>query len=387
MPRLAALALVAFLLSPPSATTIVGEEPPPSLTIEGYADRLSVPVGESVALHVSTTAARFSIEVARLGAETRVVQSRADLPGASRPIPEDASARGCRWPASHALSIPLDWSPGYYQVKLRASDDGGKYVGRGRRTAESDLFFVVRSAGSGPRSPILLQLATNTYNAYTNWGGSSLYAFNGRGGLQGRRVSFDRPLTSQFRQWELPFVAWAERNGYALDYCVNGDLDTVPGLLDGRKLVLSVGHDEYWSAPMRDALEAYIGRGGNVAFLSGNTCCWQVRAEDRGRALACYKQDWSQDPVYPNGDLKTLTTLWSHHLVGRPENSTDRRGLPPTAAITRATASSWTARARSKSIAPTTGSSRGPNLAQERRPLRRPRIRSSATNATAASSS
>ena len=140
------------------------------------------------------------------------------------------------------------------------------------------------------------------------------------GGLQGHRVSFDRPLDSQFRQWELPFVAWAERRGYVLDYCANGDLESRPEILDRYRLVLSVGHDEYWSAPMRDRLEAFIAQGGNVAFLSGNTCCWQVRSEDGGRALTCWKQGLALDPVFPTTDRRTLSTLWSHHLVDRPEN-------------------------------------------------------------------
>lgn len=82
-------------------------------------------------------------------------------------------------------------------------------------------------------------------------------------------------------------MAWAERNGYALEYAVNYDLEQVPGLLDAYKLVVSVRHDEYWSAPMRDVLEGFIGRGGNVAFFSGNAVCWQVRSEDNGNALAC----------------------------------------------------------------------------------------------------
>jgi len=84
---------------------------------------------------------------------------------------------------------------------------------------------------------------------------------------------------------------------------------------------LSVGHDEYWSAPMRDHLEKFIGEGGNVAFFSGNTCCWQVRAEDNGSALTCWKQNVQQDPVFvARGSQATLSTLWSHHLVQRPEN-------------------------------------------------------------------
>ena len=69
---------------------------------------------------------------------------------------------------------------------------------------------------------------------------------------------------------------WAEENGYKIDYAVNSDLEFNPELLDYYRLVLSVGHDEYWSTPMRDNLEAFIADGGNVAFFSGNTCCWQV---------------------------------------------------------------------------------------------------------------
>ncbi len=71
---------------------------------------------------------------------------------------------------------------------------------------------------------------------------------------------------------------------------------------------------------MRDHLEEFIGRGGNVAFFSGNTCCWQVRSEDRGTALTSWKQRFVMDPVFTTKDHRLLSTLWSHHLVGRPEN-------------------------------------------------------------------
>ena len=71
---------------------------------------------------------------------------------------------------------------------------------------------------------------------------------------------------------------------------------------------------------MRDNLEKYIADGGNVAFFSGNTCCWQVRSEDDGRSLTCWKQWYNVDPLYRQGDHKLLSTTWSHHLVGRPEN-------------------------------------------------------------------
>jgi hypothetical protein len=208
--------------------------------------------------------------------------------------------------------VPEDWRSGYYQATVRVRKDDAQ--------ASSTFFFVVRQATPGSTSKILLQLSTNAYNAYTVWGGHSLYSYHDRDGLQGHRVSFDRPLTSQFGNWEAPFVRWAEANGYVLEYAVNSDLEFHPEILEHYRLVLSVGHDEYWSSPMRDSLENFIGQGGNVAFFSGNTCCWQVRSEDQGRSLTCWKQTPNMDPLFRTDQDHLLSTAWSHHLVKRPEN-------------------------------------------------------------------
>ncbi len=293
---------------------------PVSLFIEGYAGQTSVAQGEALPVHVSTSAAKFEIEVARLGATRAVVWKQADLPGQVQPVPENASAYGCLWAESLRVPVGAAWTSGYYEITLRAADAGGKWTHRGRRTAESSAYFIVRAAQPGSTSKVLLQLATNTYNAYNNWGGFSVYAYSGLAKNQGNRVSFDRPPASQFPKWELPFVKWAEAQGYVLEYAANDDLEFRPELLDQYKLVLSVGHDEYWSTPMRDSLEAWIGKGGNVAFFSGNTCCWQVRSEDKGRAFSCFKQHYHVDPVYQTQEFKTLSTAWSHHLLKRPEN-------------------------------------------------------------------
>jgi hypothetical protein len=288
--------------------------PVPRAVVEGYTDQLSYQPGDTVRFHVSCAAAKFAVEIARLGAERKVVWSKADVDGKEHPIPANASSHGCGWPVAFQVKVPADWKSGYYAARLQATTPGGK-------PASYELFFVVRSATPGKTAKVLLQLATNTYNAYCNWGGYSLYAYNGRHRVQGRRVSFDRPIAGQFRNWELPFVAWAEKAGYDLDYAVNSDLEFRPEMLKHYKLVLSVGHDEYWSAPMRDHLEKYISAGGNVAFFSGNTCCWQVRSQEKGRALVCYKQAYQADPLFAKGERQLLSTLWSHHLVARPENT------------------------------------------------------------------
>jgi hypothetical protein len=308
------LLLCSLLLSAAQAADV------PSLFVEGYADQLSVAPGDELAFHVSTSAPKFAVEVTRWGAQNQVVWSKKDLPGQEHAVPEDASAMGCRWPESFRLPIGVKWKSGYYTARFSAEDRGGKWSERGRRTAESEACFVVRAAEPGKGSRILLQLCTNTYNAYTNWGGSSVYAYNSRARNQGNRVSFERPLSSQFSNWEYPFVQWCERNGYELEYATNSDLEFRPELLRTCKLVLSVGHDEYWSGPMRDHLEAFIAGGGNVAFFSGNSVCWQVRSEDGGKAFTCWKQNFHSDPVYQTRDFTTLSTAWSHYLLKRPEN-------------------------------------------------------------------
>jgi hypothetical protein len=306
-----------FLLSALAAFVFVSgsladQLPPPSPYVFGYPDRLSCVPGEEVAFHLSSSGEAVELAIERLGATNRTVFKRAGIDCGEHPIPDRASSHGCGWPVAFRMVIPEDWSSGYYRGTLTVKEGG--------KSARETLFFVVRAARPGRGAGILLQIASNTYNAYSNWGGHSLYSYHDRDGLQGHRVSFERPIRSQFEKWELPFVKWAEEAGYALDYAVNSDLEFHPEILKSYRLVLSVGHDEYWSSPMRDHLEAYIGAGGNVAFFSGNTCCWQVRSEDAGRALTCWKQWHNADPLFRNGDQKLLATLWSHHLIGRPEN-------------------------------------------------------------------
>lgn len=294
-------------------------EPPPDPV--GYCWPQSVVPGERVRVHVSSRKGAFDASIERIGAGRKTVWSRRGIPGAEQPVPADASANGCRWPVALEFEVDAAWSSGVYEVVLSPA---GEPPAEKRRLPAC---FVVRPAPSVAPAPILLQLATNTDAAYGTFGGYSLYAYNGRDGVQGHRVSFLRPVSwGIFRNWEAAFVAWAESNGYTLDYATNNDLEFHPEMLTGRRLLLSVGHDEYWSRPMRDTVMAFVTRGGNVAFFSGNTCCWQVRAEADG--LVCHKQNYRDDPRYvADGPNPTLTTLWSHPLVGDPENRLTNVGV------------------------------------------------------------
>jgi hypothetical protein len=305
------------------------DQPAAAPALDAYTDQLSYQAGDQVGLCVSTTAPHFAVEIARVGAKREVVYQKDDVAGASHPVPASASTHGCHWPVALRVPVPAGWRSGYYSVVLRAA-------GTDDKPQEGEAFFVVRPAKPGRDAKILWQLTTNTYNAYNDYGGTSLYV-SGKLPLQGARVSFDRPMSPGFlskpnrplsrwnpyagwHNWERLFAVWAERVGYRMDYAVNSDLEFRPEILKPYRLVLSIGHDEYWSAPMRDHLEAFIGNGGNVAFFSGNVAYWQVRSEDNGRALISYKYRYKYDPYYKQGNYPLLASLWSHRLVKRPEN-------------------------------------------------------------------
>jgi hypothetical protein len=130
----------------------------------------------------------------------------------------------------------------------------------------------------------------------------------------------DWSMAAGWTNWGILFAQWAETQGYNLGYAVSQDLDQHANLLDCYPAYISVGHDEYWSAGMRDTVENFIDTGGNAAFFSGNTSFWQVRFSDGYRQMTGYKCDIQKDPVYNPKHSPTLATMWSDPLIGRPES-------------------------------------------------------------------
>lgn len=321
-------------------------EPEGAVPVLAYCWPQSAVAGEDVALHVSSPSGRVRVEARRAASEGDVVWS-AELDVDDMPLPPDADALGCDWPAAATIPVDPAWRSGYYDVTVQPVDGVG--------SPHSRAFFVVRPASGAARAPMLLALATNTWNAYNDVAGLNIYTGNtaasfrrpmARGLLHkpagpGRRVPvLDPPdpamsahvgyiLGNLVSQWsgssgwpnyEEPFLHWAAANGYEVDVCTNADLED-PATLDGYRLLLSVGHDEYWSWEMRDSVEAFTAAGGNVAFLTGNTACWQVRIEGDDRSsMAAYKEQLADDPVFGTDRQERLTSLWSDHLIGRPEN-------------------------------------------------------------------
>ena len=293
--------------------------------IEGFAGRVSVVSGAVVPVFVSTTAARFAVHAYRMGyyggVQARLVWQSAVLPGhrqAPAVIEAPTHTPVARWTPSLQLAT-LGWPPGDYLLRLDASSGWQSFIP-----------LTVRSAHP-PSAAVVLLNAVTTWQAYNHWGGYSLYA--GPGGLgdfadRARAVSFDRPYdfgggSADFLGNELPALSLAEQLGLRLSYATDVDLQADPQLLAGARAVISLGHDEYWSAAMRSAVTAARDRGVNVAFLGANAVFRQIRFAGTHLGPDRWEIDYksaAEDPLTGRDDA-LVTVNWRAKPVSRPESS------------------------------------------------------------------
>ncbi len=284
--------------------------------LEGHPDRLSVAQGERIGFAVSTTHPTYAIDFLRIGAGETHVGQVTGLPGGTQPIPPEAWAVGAGWATSYEHDVPSDWKSGLYVARLRAGP-----------RAEPDLFdipFIVREDEPGSTTSIISLRPDCTITAYNAWGGASLYA--SAYGPREPIVSWARPIdpTSPAGQWYPHLIDWFDQAGYGVEYASDVDLHLDPGLLDPYRLLVLFGHHEYWSRSMRDAVDAFIGNGGAVFVMAGNSCYWQVRFEDGDNAIRCHKQPTS-DPLFDSTDAEEralVTTLWAGPPVLDPPDRT-----------------------------------------------------------------
>jgi len=340
--------------------TNYAERPAPipagSARIWSYTDKLSYEPGETVRVHASTTAPSFDALVVRDTADPETVLALRAIKGARYETPGDCSVRGCGWPVAFEFTIPADWPSAAYRLTTSA----GAF-------AEHHHLFIVRptmQAASWAERRLLLVASTATWTAYNDWGGSNHYeGITGPGGNQFSPVlSLDRPLARGFAllppqaprvalaerppagarpryphmEWayrngfskkyasagwasyDRHFAHWAEREGYAVDIISQTDLHFRSALIDRYPCLVFVGHDEYWSWEMRDAIDAYVEKGGRVARFAGNFM-WQIRLEDQGRRQVCYKYRARAEDPFRGGDrAHRVTDSWEAPEVGRP---------------------------------------------------------------------
>lgn len=284
--------------------------------------------GNALNLHVSTEHARFGVRLFRFGAAVEA-QPVSDLTydGYDLPIGRPDEAWG--WP-SYTVELDSGLKDGIY-LAVPVSEGGVVEAGAELATRANACLFILRRQ---PSADIVVKLPTATYAAYNQISGASTYAGAfwsrdwaargyvaslqrpGNGGVGGRVMEGDAPdpyargsRRQVFAHWDAPFVAWLENHGYDVSYCTDFDLHFEEGLLDGPGLLLSVGHDEYWSEQMRAAVLRFVDRGGSMCFFAGDVACFKIDYSSAGDRLFCPKMAGES----PENASRLTGALWHVH--------------------------------------------------------------------------
>jgi hypothetical protein len=301
----------------------------PGRTIEGYASSLGVLAGGRLDLHVSTTpAARYRVTVHRLGwyggsgGRELIAHPRSgDLVGLARDMPDvmpGPQVASASWPITDSIPIPRDAPSGLYLARLELTD--GEHAGSAAKVP-----FVVRPEPWAPMADVLVQMPVTTMQAYNNWGGKSLYVSNSTDGEAAVKVTFDRPVPAWHDAnlnarwpfiWDLQLVRFLEREGYDVAYTTDLATHQEPWSLLGHPLLVTSGHDEYWTAEMRDGFEDALAAGASLFCAGSNTCYWQMRLENEGRTMVEYRRREAD----PEPDPARKTILFRDLVPPRPEH-------------------------------------------------------------------
>jgi hypothetical protein len=263
---------------------------PPSRISDGYTDKQSYRPGDRVTLFLSTNLPQNT---------TLFVDDYTGRPGVRVPanlVTQNIIGRrpwetGFGYLPTTSFTLPSDMASGVYLV---------------------DRFvpLIVKTAPA-KQADVVILYPTNTVAAYNTAGGKSMYS----NPYPTQIVSYQRTsgLTNQSAYIE-SFLRWfaSLELPYSFRYLADIDLEDYSEL-SGAKLLVIIGHSEYWTRRARENFDQFVLGGGNALFLSGNNMWWQVRYSDDLSQMICYKEvhDPSPDPL-----LRTIN--WTNPYLDYP---------------------------------------------------------------------
>lgn len=286
----------------------------------GYSKQFSVNAGETIDFAVDGTGAT-DIAIYRIGhydytqanqqykrLHATISNTGTNQAGNGTTITDGNGATKMNWTTTASWAVPAGTVSGLFVAVVRDTNGDG----------QAWIPFVVRNDGRA--ADVVVKVSWSTWGmAYNYFGdsggtektGASLYGSGGPGNIGSRAyaVSADRPIVTRstvINHWdayEMPLINYLESNGYNVKYISDYDLDqqNTSEVLDGAKVLVSAGHDEYWSQGMWDNAVAFRAAGGHLLFLSANEILWRVRWADGGRTMWCYKDTLNSgvqlDPV------------------------------------------------------------------------------------------
>ncbi|MDB5656834.1 MAG: hypothetical protein JWQ94_4447 [Tardiphaga sp.] len=322
-----------------------------------YSDKRAYRPGEVVTLFLSATVDAVSLTISRDPGEDAAVFSSGIRDAQFFAVPDKVYAVGCGWPAFLTWTIPDGLRSGGYLVEIRDETTAQREV-----IGHHLIFHRRRERTPGA---LALVASTSTWSAYNDWGGANHYYGTNPEAPRGRAthlsalrpwargqvwlprgaprcVNAIRPRTpgparydsiewafingytryyalSGWASHERPFLQWAEANDYRFDVFTQDELHDDPALLNDYPCTVFVGHDEYWSREMRDAVDGYVEGGGRVARFAGNFL-WQIRLQRDSQLQVAYKYDARR--LDPEAGTSRMTSAWEDPQIGHPGATT-----------------------------------------------------------------
>ncbi len=266
-----------------------------------------------------------------------------------------------RWEIDFEVEIPADLRTGYYAAHLTGAGEHDYvpfFVSPPPGVRNADIAFLAptttylayanerlltNSGGTDfsglTNIPITLDPLDEVLGMHREYGGS-LYDLH----TDGSGISYSstrRPIVSMratHRHWvtgcprgygfDLYMIDWLDHKGFDYDVFTDEDLH-FQGFerLSGYKVIITGSHPEYWSAPMLDALEAYLAAGGRLMYLGGNGFYWSTAWDPEKPYIIEVRRGIAGSRVWNShpGEQELASTgehcgLWRHR--GRAPNST-----------------------------------------------------------------
>ena len=291
--------------------------------ISGFAGSTYALIGQTIPLYISTTAPTFTISAYRMGwyqgLMGRLIWTSPTISGKDQPtcplLSPSNTVECSNWTPLWQLKVTSAFVPGDYLLKLVASNGGAQYIPLTVIDPTSNAAVVVLNA-------------VTDWQAYNAWGGYSLY--HGPASdwpNRATKVSFDRPYdygagAGDFLGNELPMVALVEKLGLNVTYVNSIFLEQHPSLTLNHNVLVSLGHDEYYSVTMRQALRNAVNHGRSLMFLGANAIFRRIRfaASPIGpdRIEINYRNPY-QDPLFGKDNAR-VTANWPAFPDARPES-------------------------------------------------------------------
>ena len=301
--------------------------------ITGYTKNLKPVPGDTVTLRATShVASSFNITAYRVGYyggdEARAVWSKSNVPVTHQPnahfFKTDKSGHiinevnASNW-SDTLLFSTSGWPEGNYLLKLTIPNGKQAYVP-----------LVLHSTSYSGRTMVVN--ATNTWQAYNDFGGFSAYRGNRDiaasdatristatpsgstdAASRSRKLSFSRPYSNasyngpwSYMKFERPLVVEAERSGVNLGYTSSLYFDEQGVNMRSANALIMLGHDEYWTNAMVRAVQTLRDSGTNYAAIGANSMWWRVRYDDtpRGSVMTIYKSS-TEDPIKSSAERTT----------------------------------------------------------------------------------